>query len=179
MILYHYTSGRHLRAIARHGLTVGDVPTDIRREAGRVGVWLTNAVTAGGHGLERSAADKTAYRLSVEVPDGSPLLHKWTEWASAHATEETINALHSTAARYEGEGPETWYVYFGVLPATSIKVCFDTKAGVEIENWSEISPPELDIPGVPAWRRETWHRQLLKKVRRALQAGRQGQIRHP
>ena len=29
VILYHYTAGEYLAAIAKHGLTVGDVTTDI------------------------------------------------------------------------------------------------------------------------------------------------------
>jgi hypothetical protein len=29
MKLYHYTSIRHLRGLAEHALTVGDVPTDL------------------------------------------------------------------------------------------------------------------------------------------------------
>ena len=39
MKLYHFTSARHLYGIGLYGLTVGDVPTDIKRERGRIGVW--------------------------------------------------------------------------------------------------------------------------------------------
>lgn len=40
MRLHHFTSERHLRPIAKFGLTVGDVPTDLRRGAAR-GVWAS------------------------------------------------------------------------------------------------------------------------------------------
>lgn len=170
MILFHYTSCRHLRAIARYGLTVGDVPTDIHRGRGRVGVWFTSAPTAGGHGLEGSAVDKTRYRLAVDVPDASPQLVRWLEWAPRNATAETIEALHSVAARHEGDGPASWYVYFGVIPPSAIGACVDMHTGTDPENWGEISSPETDIKGVPGWRRDAWHRQLLKRVDRVLKA---------
>lgn len=170
MILYHYTSARHLRAIARHGLTVGDVPTDIRRGRGRVGVWFTSAATAGGHGLEGSAVNKKQYRLAVEIPDDSPLLVRWSDWAPKNATAETIGALHSTAAEHEGEGPASWYVFFGVLQPAAISSCVETTTGAEVDNWGEVSPPEMDIKAVPAWRRDAWHRQLIKQVDRALKS---------
>jgi hypothetical protein len=65
MILYHFTSGYHLYGIGRHGLTVGDVPTDLRRNRGRIGIWFTSSPTATGHGLETSSVDKGRYRLEV------------------------------------------------------------------------------------------------------------------
>jgi hypothetical protein len=74
MILYHFTSARHLRPISRYGLTVGDVPTDLDRWRGRIGVWLTSSSVPYGHGLEGSTGEKGAYRLSVSVADDSPLL---------------------------------------------------------------------------------------------------------
>jgi hypothetical protein len=159
MILYHFTCGQYLRGIARFGLTVGDVPTDINE--GRVGIWLTSALTSGGHGLEGGRLNKKQYRLAVEVNDADPLLVKWTEWAPKHVTEGMLGALHSTAS-----GSNTWWVYFGVLPSSSIRSCVDTATGADIPGWSEVSPVALDHPGVPGWRRHIWHRQLLKKAAR-------------
>ncbi len=167
MILYHYTSGRHLRGIGSFGLTVGDVPTDISRGRGRIGVWLTSAATAGGHGLEGSAVNKRRYRLAVKVREDAPLLHQWTHWASKNVTAETIAALHNAAAEHDGEGPSSWYIYLGVLPASTILSCVDMENGTILSEWSEVSPVGLDIKGVPPWRRQTWHRQLLKEVERA------------
>lgn len=171
MILYHYTSARHLRGIAKYGLTVGDVPTDIRRNRGRVGIWLTSAETAGGNGLEGSAVDKTQYRLAVELPDGSPHLVRWIEWAQKNATPDTVAALHATAEKYEGQGPDSWYIFFGVIQPFAIRSCVEVVTNTNIENWSEMSPPELDMKAVPAWRREAWHRHLLKQIDRALESG--------
>lgn len=171
MLLYHYTSGRHLRPIARHGLTVGDVPTNIRRGRGRIGVWFSSVTTPGGHGLEGSAADKTRYRLAVEVPE-NPLLVRWLDWAPKNVEAETIQLLHATAAEH-GEGmPATWYVYFGVLAPATILACVDTVTGEEMADWGEASPPEFDVKAVPAWRREAWQRQMLKQVDRAARARR-------
>jgi hypothetical protein len=165
MKLYHYTSPHYLRGIARYGLTVGDVPTNLQRNLGRVGVWLTSAITASGHGLENSIHNKTQYRLTVEVPENSSNLVKWSEWAPKHVTAETVKGLHETAAGYE-----SWYVFFGVIESVDISSCTETMTGTEVSNWGEVSPADLDMKGVPAWRRDAWHRQLLKKVDRALKA---------
>jgi hypothetical protein len=115
VILHHFTSELHLAGIAAHGLTVGDVPTDIRRNISKVGVWLTSADTPTGHGLEESAANKKRFRLSVELPDNAPQLVRWLDWAMANVTRATITALHDAAA---DSRPETWFVYFGVIPVS-------------------------------------------------------------
>ena len=73
MILYHFTSRRHLRGIAQHGLTVGDVPTDIQRNHRCVGVWFAERTTPENLGLGGGSALKSAIRLTVELP-ASPLL---------------------------------------------------------------------------------------------------------
>lgn len=161
--LYHFTSARHLRGISKYGLTIGDVPTDIRRWKSRVGVWFTSVPDAVGHGLEGGATDKTRYRLTVEVPANTSLV-KWLEWASANVSPETIRALHLTATNYA-----SWYVYFGVLPPTAIIQCVDMAIGQTVDNWAELSPPELDVRGVPAYRRMEWQKKMLKGVLRAVQ----------
>jgi hypothetical protein len=162
MILYHYTSAYHLHGIGRHGLTVGDVPTDLRRNRGRVGVWLTTYPTAAGHGLEGSAADKGRYRLEVQVPDGSPSLVRWADWAPQHVTPETIRMLQATAREWS-----SWYVFFGVIPPASILACVDMTTGERVRDWPSLYPAEASLRPVPAWRRDAWHRQLIKKVARA------------
>lgn len=156
MLLYHFTSLRKLRGIARYGLTVGDVPTDIERHRGRVGVWLTSAESAVGHGLEGSRYNKSECRLTVEVPDGSPLLVKWSDWAPGNVVEDTVKRLHATAKSFE-----SWYIYFGVLPPASIRACMATATDDDIPKWGEISELESD-EGVPVWRRNAWHRHLIK-----------------
>jgi hypothetical protein len=166
MILYHYTSARHLHGIAVHGLTVGDVPTDIDRTEGRVGVWLTTADTPEGHGLEGSAADKARFRLEVELPDDAPPLVRWLDWARDNATPRTIEVLG------RDRRPDTWHVYFGTIPVEHIHSCFDMLAGRDIADWTELPPVPLRVPGVPAWRRHAWHRQLLKQTKRLLNKAR-------
>jgi hypothetical protein len=126
MILFHYTSGNALRPIAKHGLglTVGDVPTDIKRGRGVIGVWLTTHETPLGHGLEGSVKDKLRFRLSVDIEDSDPALHRWTEWATANVTPETLEILHGVAS-----GFESWFVYFGWIKQERIAEVTDTATG--------------------------------------------------
>lgn len=173
MILYHFTSPGHLRGIAIYGLTVGDVPTDRKRQRGRIGVWLTSSESPGGHGLHGSGVDKTSYRLSVSVDEGSPSLHRWLDWVHGNVTTDTIDALHKAAAQTEGDGPSTWFVYFGVLPPESIVDCVSVRTGESIKNWASITSPEMDIKPVPPWRREAWQRKMLKQVRSVLRRSNQ------
>jgi hypothetical protein len=167
MILYHFTAGPYLRAIWKHGLTVGDVPTDIKRWKGRIGVWLTSSEESDGHGLEGSKHDKAQYRLSVEVPQDAPLLVKWAEWARQNVTRDTIEVLHRSATSFE-----TWYVYFGVVRPEWIVECMDVFTGEKIDGWAEISPPELDVLAVPSWRRDTWQRKMLAQIKKSVAAQR-------
>jgi hypothetical protein len=163
MELYHFTAHRFLRGIAKHGLTVGDVPTDIRRGAGRVGVWFTTVKGADGHGLG-GALDKKALRLRVDIPENSPQLVRWPEWSKSNVTEETIAALHDAG----GRGFDTWYIFFGIVEPDAIGECFDMDNNRAVDNWRDTPALPNDIPGVPAWRRDAWHKNLLKKVGRAL-----------
>jgi hypothetical protein len=129
-LFYHFTSRGRLPGIAKYGLTVGDVPTDIAKHSGRIGVWLTTARTSAGHGLEVPAGykvpaelegfGKMQFRLEVEIPDSSPWLHKWTKWAKENCTAATIDVLHKTAVSFD-----TWYVYFGVIRSEAIVACVD------------------------------------------------------
>src|SRR5262249_48827569 len=120
MNLYHFTSMRHLYAIGRYGLTVGDVPTDIQKGEGRCGGWLTSGNTPEGLGREGSSTDKKRVRFLVDVPERANLV-KWTEWAPKNVTVKTIAALNSTAM-----GFDSWHVYFGVIDRAAILQCLDT-----------------------------------------------------
>src|SRR3954447_12058601 len=75
--------------------------------------------------LEGSHVDKTRYRLSVDIPADAPLLHPWLEWAARNVTPDTIAALATSAAKHPGAGPQTWFVYLGVIPASAIVACHD------------------------------------------------------
>jgi hypothetical protein len=169
MVLYHFTSARHLRSIAKYGLTVGDVPINLRRGLGRIGVWLTTSNTADGHGLDGSAVDKKAYRLKVSVPDHARVLKKWLDWASRHVAPDTMQILHRAAEKAGGtsDDPETWFVYFGVLPPETIIECVNVRSQEVVTDWANVSPPELDVKPVPPWRRVAWQKRMLKDVRRA------------
>lgn len=169
MKFYHFTSRDHLPLIGQYGLTVGDVPTDIMRMRGRVGVWFTTSESATGHGLEGAAIDKQRYRLEVEPDTNTGLLHKWTEWAAQYVTLKTQEVLAQTAAE-EGENvSDTWYVFFGVVPVTAIKKCVDTLTGDEMPDWKNLPVrPESIVNAVPPWRRDAWQRSMVKRVKKAL-----------
>jgi len=164
MILYHFTSARHLPAIARYGLTVGDVPTDIERNRGKCGVWLTSDLSPDGHGLEGSGYFKKRYRLTVDVDGASPSLVKWSDWAPANATPITIESLESTA----GQRSVSWWISFRVIPIEWILECVDMQSGAGVENWRSLHAEDAVKP-VPPWRRASWHRALLKRIRRVIQ----------
>jgi hypothetical protein len=76
VILYHYSAGEYLHAIAKHGLTVGDVPTNIMAGLGKIGVWLSSADHPDGNCLGGSAIDKSRFRFAVEVTPEDPLFGK-------------------------------------------------------------------------------------------------------
>ena len=67
VILYHYSAGEYLHAIAKHGLTVGDVPTNIMAGLGRFGLYGFLGDHPGGNCLGGSAIDKSRFRFAVEV----------------------------------------------------------------------------------------------------------------
>jgi len=159
--LYHFTSEHHLWGIGKHGLTVGDVPTDIHRMKGLVGVWLTSSPLPANHGLGGSAVDKSRYRLTVSL--ALPNLHKWTEWAAKHVAAETISALHATAPDFD-----TWYIFLGIIRPESILECVDMASGSHVENWREIKTTRSEELEVPAWRRAAWQKRMMKDVIRAL-----------
>lgn len=171
MTLYHYTSAQHLRGIFKFGLTVGDVPTDIERNLGKVGVWLTTVPTPEGHGLAGSAVDKSRYRLAVDIADYAPQLHRWAEWATHNATPYTVTVLNGVAANECGRAHfDTWLIYFGMISTASILNCTDMHTGVPVENWGGIMSKTESLPGVPFWCRHKWHRKLLKKIARQSKA---------
>jgi hypothetical protein len=154
--LFHFTSQRHLYGIRCHGLTVGDVPTDLQSNQGRIGVWLTSAAEPREHGLGGSIAYKSRFRLAVNAPENT-LLVRWTDWASKNATSETVRAQYKTADAFE-----TWWVYFGVIDQAAIVECVDMQTGAAIESWGN-ARSGLDVEPVPPWRRRAWHKKLLRR----------------
>jgi hypothetical protein len=151
--LYHFTSLRHLRGIANHGITVGDVQTDIDGLKGCVGVWLTDRATPENLGLG-GAKSKRTIRITVDLP-ASPLLHKWADWAPGNVTQRTIDILHNSAPT-----SESWWIYFGIIRPKSFVVCEDLATDASID-MGAIPPRDDDLPGVPAWMREKWYKRVL------------------
>jgi hypothetical protein len=117
------------RAIARHGITVGDVPTDIHRFRGRIGVWLTSSESAAGHGLFLLRCRQDRLPPDGRNPRSRADEARWLDWAPLNVTPETVRALHGTAGRFESAAPESWYIYFGVIPPLWIGACADMTTG--------------------------------------------------
>lgn len=99
MKLYHYTMKHRLAGIAKYGLTIGDVPTDLRHSKSEVGVWLTSSDKPTGHGLSRKLSEAICFRLTVELAQGARGLVRWSEWASDNVTFETIQNLKESAGK--------------------------------------------------------------------------------
>lgn len=167
MLLYHFTAGENLRAIATEGLTIGDVPTDLARMKGRIGIWLTTSESPDGHGLSESAVDKKRFRLKVDVPD-TPLLVRWSEWSLKNVTQLTRERLHSLAA--DGDANTEWWVCFGWIRPEQILSVLDMRTGDVVEKWGSSWAESESREGVPFRRRDAWHRRLLKDVKRELVA---------
>lgn len=163
MQLFHYTSYYHLRGIGRFGLTVGDVPTDMRRHRGEIGVWLTSSPFPEGHGLGGSRVDKEAVRLCVEIPDPRSI-HKWADWAPSHVTPETLAALRIEDAHKEDE----FYIYFGWIPPVNISAVVDTRSGSPIHRWASLLPEAVSLPGIAYGKRHAWQKRMLGGVRNAM-----------
>lgn len=107
MILYHYTSTMHLPRIEADGyLKVTESNISMRRtHAGPDVVWLTSdrKPNAEAHGLSGSAVDKTAVRITVEIPDSEAT--PWLTWSRKHGiTKAWATILES------GRRAEAWYV---------------------------------------------------------------------
>lgn len=163
MQLFHYTGAEMLRGIGKCGITVGDVPTNLSTMSGKIGVWLTTAENADGHGLEESAVDKKRIRLAVDIPP-SPQLARWADWAPSNVTADTRSALE----RAGGEAAETWWVYFGWVKPEWIISAYDIHADAYLLDWPTAFPEEMSRPGVPYWRRDAWQKRMLKDVQKAM-----------
>ncbi|QSY96043.1 hypothetical protein J2J97_09105 [Rhizobium bangladeshense] len=167
MLLYHFTSVAHLRGIFDHGITVGDLVTSFERFEGRVAVWLTSSPNPEGHGLQGGRADKTEFRLTVDLPEQCPDLHKWTDWAPANLTPSTRLRLQAT----NGWAFDRWFILFGRVRKEQITEVLSTKTGLPVQNWGDICPKEQSARGVAYDARHAWHNRLLRDVRAASRAG--------
>jgi hypothetical protein len=158
-MFYHFTSASHLLGIDDHGLTVGDIPTDLELNTGEVGVWLTSNPSPAGHGLQGSAVDKTEIRLSVRIDDYRPLKH-WEEWAALYTTPETVRSLKKA----DGRKYKSWFIYLGWVPSDAVLEAVSMRTGQVIEDWDAYVGDRPSLPGVPFWQRDDWHRRLLAQA---------------
>jgi hypothetical protein len=107
--------------------------------------------------------DKKRFRLSIEVNRDSPLLSRWTDWARTNCTKLTVETFSRLEYNYN-----SWFIYFGIIHTSAIINCKDTQTGQDGFDWKGMPETPFDRPGVPPWRRKSWHKHLLKDVRRAL-----------
>ena len=109
--LYHYTSVERWLMIEESGYLR---PTEsnlsqTREHAGPDVVWLTtDPVGANGHGLGATldGTDKTAVRITVELPAGQ--VHNWKDWAIRRGIDRQWLARLSKSG-----GSSTWRVVEG------------------------------------------------------------------
>lgn len=166
MILYHYTSMEALWAIARHGLTRGDVPTS--PTTGFNAVWLTDDPNGAGHGL---APKKRVLRFEVDLPLDDPNLVKWSNWAQANGVERK---WYQTLDRAGGWKAKSWWLYLKAIPATSLTptVCASTgslSAGMAFTDWPDgySSHPSPTGALAPLAFEEPWINPLARALTKA------------
>ncbi len=113
MILYHFTSTVHLPLINAAGAltTTESNLSPTREHAGPDVVWLTSdpEPDAEGHALAGSCVDKTAVRITVDVPDAE--VWGWLPWSRGHRIPKKW-ARHLE----RGRRPATWYVMERPIP---------------------------------------------------------------
>jgi len=141
MLLYHFTCVECLPTILREGLSRGEVPYSATEVGNAVN--LTVDSMPEGNGVFRGALltdeeratfarinnraeppqgarwpDKTAVRISVEIPSSDCKLVKWEPFARRRLDPEWLAALH------EGQKPDGWWLYFGTIPPSNFtEVC--------------------------------------------------------
>lgn len=163
MKLFHYTSAVHLRGIHQYGLTVGDVITSFERFEGRIAVWLTCSMNPEGHGLIGSRVDKTEFRLTVDVDQNDARFCKWSDWAKENLDLATQLRIQMS----DGWRADSWYLWFGWIPASKIVEVVSTRTGQHIEKWGEHYPEAISARPVSYEGRHAWHRRTMRDVRRA------------
>jgi hypothetical protein len=114
LLLYHYTAHEYLESIMRYGSVaawdVAITPDDFSHS----GVWLTTDGVGHGHGLCASALDKFAVRITVRIPSTDRHLVNWRKWSRKRRIDAS---WYDTLDRSGGGMADTWWVYFGDIPA--------------------------------------------------------------
>lgn len=136
MQLYHFTCKEYLPSIMETGLNRGSVEVTVEQVIN--GVWLTTSAKPKGIGTmnggimpdnqkadavrlgmirldqindEIRFPDKTAVRITVDVPGSDPALVRWWRWSKSN----TDPILRDNLIKSDGHGFKKWYVYFGTL----------------------------------------------------------------
>jgi len=112
MKLYHFTCREHLPKILVEGLTRGEVPLGPSRT--ETAVWFTTVDHAekGEHGLALSIYDKTAVRITVDIPSHDSKLHRWSHYAKFRKVHPYwYGILDKTGGGFS----HTWFIYRGII----------------------------------------------------------------
>lgn len=134
MLLYHFTSPRHLEAIMAAGYlkTVeSDISGSVRNKGPQV-VWTTtDPDPRGKHGLNLGATDKERIRFTIEVPDHEA--HEWRGWAESLGIEAWWKQHLFRNAGGEAV-TETWRVIPRIVPHTEWVRVEDRSTGDVIDH---------------------------------------------
>jgi hypothetical protein len=116
MLLYHYTSKRHMPSISADGFidTTESNVSLTREHGGPDVVWLTSCdAPTLNHGLRGSIFDKTEVRITVDVPND--WVKRWRKWAPIQgASALDMEMLAETGGGWEAA--DTWYVTTQPIP---------------------------------------------------------------
>lgn len=141
MLLYHFTSHRHLPRIMEEGLTKGEAPLSDTEWLNAVN--LTTDSRPEGHGLdgafhvwtaEESAAaflragvritpgavsvNKRAVRITLKLPSKDRNLKDWLPWARKRLAPAYLKRLVAAAGGGMRKA-KTWKLYFGIIPPSA------------------------------------------------------------
>jgi hypothetical protein len=157
MRLYHYTALLYLPDIMREGLTRGEVPLDLRGVLTGTSPShpnLTGSANPAGQDRARgSALDKTKVRITVDVPDGDPLLVRWLDLCRQHRTpRDLIRRLDR-----HGQG-KFWWIYRGVIAPDWFDAVREVDLGAgQVRDDLQRAPLAGDGPGEDLFRGHAGH----------------------
>ena len=115
-LLYHFTSLMHLPLIEGSGyISRGDVPLTIT--GGFNAPWLTADPEAGNQKWSQGGdVNKTAVRLTIQIPVGHRCLHYWPELAHEEGVEPRWFDALARAQGGKSRDAYNWYIFKGRIP---------------------------------------------------------------
>lgn len=135
MLLFHFTSPLHIPAIRQTGhltttdpmLTMEPAPPDGPRV-----VWLTDdpepAAQLWARPLAIPAMPKDEIRLTVDLDDQDPNLHRWVPWAITRG----ITAHWANALARSGGDPDRWWIAERTVPRAEWRETLNLRTGREL-----------------------------------------------